>query len=168
MDSQPAPNSPIAITVNTPAGSANFTSNKVALAPGLLAPAAFRVGGRQYLAAQFSDGAFVGRPELIAGVGFRTAKPGDTLIVYGVGFGDVTPSIPPGVIADRQNAILAPVSIQFGSTPSTTLYRGLAPGFVGLYQFNIVVPNVADGDTPINMFVNGTPLSQSLFLTVQR
>ena len=65
-------------------------------------------------------------------------------------------------------SVVAPVTLSFGQTPATLTYRGLAPNFVGLYQFNIVVPNVAAGDYQINMTLGGQPLPQpAMFLTVQ-
>ena len=132
-----------------------------------LIPAAFKVGGRQYLAAQFPDGTFVGREGLIPGVSFRPAKPGDVLLVYGVGFGDVTPTITPGVIVGQQNTLASPISIQFGSTPASLAYKGLSPGYIGLYQFNIVVPNIGNGDAQISVILNGVALPQTLYLTIQ-
>ena len=63
--------------------------------PGLLAPSSFLVGGKQYVAALFSDGAtFVLPPGAVAGVPSRRAQPGDTITLYGVGFGPVTPNTP--------------------------------------------------------------------------
>jgi uncharacterized protein (TIGR03437 family) len=54
------------------------------------------------------------------------------------------------------------------STPATILYAGLVPESIGLYQFNIVVPNVpvpdpgAPGwDYPVNVTFNGVPLMQN-------
>jgi uncharacterized protein (TIGR03437 family) len=37
----------------------------------------------------------------------------------------------------------------FGKTPAKSPYFGLAPNFVGLYQFNVTVPAVADGRFPL-------------------
>ena len=140
---------------------------RAASAPGILAPAAFKVGGKQYAVAQFSDQVFVGNTGLIAGATFRPAKPGDGLTIYGVGFGDVNPAVAPGTITGALNSLSTPVSFSFGSTAATLSYQGLSPGFVGLYQFNLVVPNVADGDQPLNVSLGGTPLPQALFLTVK-
>jgi len=138
---------------------------EAAVVPGVLAPAAFKIGGKQYLVAQFSDGVFVGTPNLIAGAAFRTAKPGDALTVYGIGFGDVTPPILPGVIA-RQSNLNTQAGFAFGQTNATMTYSGLSPGFVGLYQFNFVVPKVAVGDQQINVTLGGQALPQTFFLTV--
>jgi uncharacterized protein (TIGR03437 family) len=161
-----ATGSGIPIVVTAPSGTASASGTKAALAPGLLAPASFNIGGKQYLVAQFSDGVYVGNPGLISGVAFRPAKPGDAITVYGVGFGDVTPAIAPGIIVGAQNSLVNPVSVQFGTAGATLTYQGLSPSFVGLYQFNIVVPAVADGDYAINVSQNGVALAQKFYLTV--
>jgi uncharacterized protein (TIGR03437 family) len=47
-------------------------------------------------------------------------------------------------------------------------YAGLAPGAVGLYQFNVVVPNVPPSDTTLLTFtLGGTPGPQNLYIAVQ-
>jgi uncharacterized protein (TIGR03437 family) len=45
---------------------------------------------------------------------------------------------------------------------------GLAPSAIGEYQFNVTVPAIPDGDVPINVTLNGAPLSQKTFLTVHK
>ena len=161
-----ATGSAIPIVVTAPGGVATSSATKVALAPGMLAPAGFNVNGKQYLVAQFSDGVYVGNTGLISGVAFRPAKPADTITVYGVGFGDVTPAIAPGIIVSAQNTLANPVSVQFGSTNATLTYQGLSPNYVGLYQFNIVVPALPDGDYQINVSQGGVALSQTFYLTI--
>ncbi len=160
---------PIQITVSTCAGtSAPASLQKAAVAPGMLAPASFNVGGKQYLVALYSDGVtFVGNVGLISGVPFRPAKPGDSITAYGIGFGPVTPPIAPGVIASGQTSIPG-IQINFGNQPATLSYAGLAPGVVGLYQFNMTVPSVPDGDNQINVRVGGIAVPQTLYLTVQQ
>jgi uncharacterized protein (TIGR03437 family) len=163
---------PVNVQIKTPAGalSNNFIVQKAPTVPGLLTPAAFNVGGKQYLVAQFSDNTFVGNPGLVAGATFHPAKPGDALTVYGIGFGDVTPTINPGVTVTQQNTLVDAnkVTIKFDQTDATVTYQGLAPSLVGLYQFNFVVPNGADGDYPINFTAGGQPLPQKPFLTVKK
>src|ERR1041385_8173918 len=160
---------PVQITATNCAGaSAPFVMQRAAMMPGMLAPPSFVVGGKQYLAALYSDGiTFVGNTNLIPGVPFRPAKPGDSITAYGIGFGDVMPPIPPGVIVTQSNSI-PNLTIQFGQTPAATTYAGLAPGFVGLYQFNITVPDVADGDYQIHVALGGVAVQQTMFLTVHR
>jgi uncharacterized protein (TIGR03437 family) len=162
----------VAITVtNCKATSSQFMFARKALAPGLLAPANFSANGTQYMVATFaSDGAYVLNTSIGASFGLnsRPAKPGDLIIAYGVGFGDVTPAILPGVIVQQSNALVNPVTISFGSANATLAYQGLAGNFVGLYEFYLTVPSgLANGDYQIDVTQNGTAVPQTLYLTVQ-
>jgi len=146
----------------------NITVN--AAEPGLLAPASFKIGANQYVVAQHTDGSYVLPAGAIAGVGSSPAQPGETIVIYGVGFGAVTPSIPAGEIVSVENQLSSSFQISFGATAAATPpYFGLAPGFVGLYQFNVVVPAVAAGDlVPLTFTLGGTPGTQTLFTAVQQ
>jgi uncharacterized protein (TIGR03437 family) len=162
----------VAITVNNcTTASAPFMFKRQALAPGFLAPSNYSANGTQYLVAFFdADGAYVLNASLGAsfGVNSRPAKPGDQIYTYGIGFGDVTPSILPGVIAGQSNILVNPVKISFGSASATIAYQGLTPGSVGLYQFNFTVPSpLANGDYQINVTQNGIAVPQTIYLTVQ-
>jgi len=159
----------VPVTVTNCAGtSAPATVQKVAMAPGMLAPGSFNIGGKQYLVALYQDGVtFVGNVGLIAGVPFRAAKPGDSITAYGIGFGAVTPPIAPGVVVSAADSIPG-LAISFGQTAAATAYAGLAPGNIGLYQFNITVPNVPDGDYQINVSVGAVQVAQTLYLTVHQ
>jgi uncharacterized protein (TIGR03437 family) len=136
--------------------------------PGLLAPSSFIVGGKQYVVALFSDGAtFVLPPGAIAGVPSRRAQPGDNITLYGVGFGPVTPAIPAGQVVQQSSTLAAPLHILFGQTEAVVGYDGLAPNAVGLYQFNVVVPNVAASDTvPVTFTLGGVAGTQTLYIAV--
>jgi uncharacterized protein (TIGR03437 family) len=95
------------------------------------------------------------------------AKPSDVIVAYGVGFGDVTPAILPGVIAGKSNILVNAVTFAFGSTNASSSYAGLAVGFVGLYEFYITVPaGLANGDYQINATQNGIPVPHTLSVTV--
>lgn len=147
--------------------SATFRVQKAVVAGGLLAPSVFNVGGTQYIAALYQDGfTFVGAPGLIAGVPFRAAAPGDVITLYGIGFGDTNPAISPGAVVSASNTIPG-LTISFGSTDAIVTYAGLAPNAVGLYQFNLTVPNVAPGDYRIVVRVNGAEMQQTAYLTVR-
>jgi uncharacterized protein (TIGR03437 family) len=142
-----------------------------ALQPGLLAPDSFVVGGKQYVVAQFADNSFVLPPNAISGIGSRQAKPGETIVIYGVGFGPVQDSggqdIPAGTVVTAANKLARPFSMTIGGQPATLTYQGLAPNFVGLYQFNVTVPNIANNDlAPLTYTLNGTAGTQTLFLAV--
>jgi uncharacterized protein (TIGR03437 family) len=162
----PATGSVPLIVTNCAGSSTAIQVQKASLAPGMLAPASFNIGGKQYLVALFQDGVtYVGNVGLIAGVPFRPAMPGDLITTYGVGFGSVTPASPPGVVVAQANSI-PNLTISFGSTAATVSYAGLAVGVIGLYQFNLAVPQVAAGDYQINVSVGSTQVQQTLYLTV--
>lgn len=160
---------PQPLVVTTPTGAStplNITVESVR--PGLLAPASFRVGGVQNVVALFPDNTtYVLPPGAIAGVPSRRARPGETIILYGVGFGSVTPNIAPGQIAQQSNTLVSPFTVRFGSTQATVSYSGLAPNFVGLYQFNVVVPAVAASDqVPLTYTLGGVASTQTLAIAV--
>jgi uncharacterized protein (TIGR03437 family) len=156
----------VQLVVTTAAcASAAFTVQEAAIAPALLAPASFKVNGTQYLVAQFGDLTYVGNPNLIPGT-LRPAAPGDVIIAYGIGFGPVTPAILPGVIASGTSTI-PNLTVSFGSTPATVKSSGLTSGYLGLYQINLVVPNVPNGDYPV-VFQAGSAVGQTAYLTVHK
>jgi uncharacterized protein (TIGR03437 family) len=156
------------LVVTTAAGaSAPFTVTVDATRPGLLAPSNFDIGGTQYVVAQFADGSYVLPPGAIAGLTSQRAKPGDTVVIYGIGFGSVDPNIPPGQLAEQLNTLASPFTVSFGTAPATPAYDGLAPNYVGLYQFNLVVPAVAASDTtPFTFSVGGVSGTQTLSIAV--
>ena len=146
--------------------SAAVSIQKNAVAPGLLAPGSFNANGKQYLAAQLPDGrTFVGSP------GYTPAHPGDQLSTVGVGFGPVNPATPIGTAAAGATSI-AGLTMSFagatGLAPAAVSYAGLAPGAIGLYQFNFTVPSVTSGDYQVLVNVGGTPTQQVVYLTVQQ
>jgi uncharacterized protein (TIGR03437 family) len=162
----------VAITVsNCTTASSPFMFKRQALAPGFLAPSNYRANGTQYLVAFFdADGAYVLNASLGAsfGVNSRPAKPGDQIYTYGIGFGDVTPTILPAVMAGESNTLVNKVTISFGSTPAAIAYQGLTPGSVGLYQFDFTVPSgLANGDYQIHVTQNRVAVSQTMYLTAQ-
>jgi uncharacterized protein (TIGR03437 family) len=160
---------PVNVEVINSNGTSNAVSvQKTRVSPALLTTPLFNVGGRQYLAALHSDNrTFVGRENLIQGVAFRPAKPGDIIIVYAVGCGPTNPATPAGQFFNDARALSSPFQIRFGETVAQAV-GNLAAGAVGLCQFNATVPNVADGDIRIDATVDGTATGQTLFTTVQR
>jgi uncharacterized protein (TIGR03437 family) len=159
---------PQPVVVSTPGGtSAPFTVTVNATQPGLLAPAVFNLPAGQYVGALFPDyTTYVLPPGAISGVTSKRAKPGDTLLFYGIGFGPVTPDSPAGQLVTGLNYLVDTVQVNFGGVNATVSYDGLAGGFMGLYQFNVVVPNVAASDTvPVTISLNGVAGTQTNLIT---
>ncbi|HTR34799.1 MAG TPA: IPT/TIG domain-containing protein [Bryobacteraceae bacterium] len=159
---------PLIVTTDAAGASASYSLKINNTEPGLLAPPSFKIGGTQYVAAFFADGVtYVLPPGAIAGLPSRRAKPGDTITLYGVGFGPVSPNIPAGQIVQGKNSV-SDLHIFFGSTQATYTYAGLAPDAVGLYQFNVVVPDVPASDSvPLTFSLDGTNGTQTLYIAVQ-
>ena len=162
---------PIVVTVGSNVSAVPpQTVNISATAPGLYAPPQILVGGNQYVGAQFSDFAtWVLPPNAVPGFTSRRAKPGDTIILYGIGFGPVATNLPAGQIAQGTGNTLpdGAFQISFGGTQATVNYAGLTPGSVGLYQFNVVVPGVSPNDlTPVTFTLNGTAGKQTLYTAI--
>jgi uncharacterized protein (TIGR03437 family) len=170
LPSNIATGGPLQLTVtngSTTSASVNLTVN--ATEPGLLAPASFKIGSNQYVVAQHSNGSYVLPVGAISGVASSPAKPGEIVVIYGVGFGSVVPSIPAGEIVTETNQLSASFEVLFGKTPARTPYFGLAPSFVGLYQFNVTVPEVANNDlVPLTFNLGGVAGAQTLFTAVQQ
>jgi uncharacterized protein (TIGR03437 family) len=165
-----SPTGPVPITVSNANGTSDsFWLNVNQTEPGLLAPSVFNIGGKQYVGALFSDGVTFALPNnAIAGVPSRPAKAGDILTIYGIGFGPVSGGLTAGTIVSQQNSLTTPFQLSFGTAKATLNYDGLAPGFTGLYQFNVVVPTVATNSAlPISFSLAGSKGSQTLYIAVQ-
>lgn len=136
---------------------------------GVYAPPQFTVGGKQYLGAVFADGAtFAMPPNSVSGFTSRQAHPGETITIYGVGFGAVDTGTLPGTIAPGNSRLSGTLQILFGSTPAVITYQGLAPQSFGLYQFNVVVPAIPASDlVPVTVTLNGVQAAQTLYTAVQ-
>jgi uncharacterized protein (TIGR03437 family) len=160
---------PQTLYLSTSAGTtAPYTLNINAVEPGLYAPPSFNVGGMQYVAALFPNGTYAAPPS-IPNITSALPQPGDTIILFGIGFGPVSDNVDAGYIATQQDYLtsLPALQISFGQTPATISYEGLAPGSVGLYQFNVVVPNVAASDAvPLSFSVGGSSGCQVLYTAV--
>ena len=137
---------------------------------GLLAPASFNVGGKQYVVATHATTGALVTSGNIPGISAAPAVPGETLVFYGVGFGAVTSTTTPiaGQIVQGATALTNPVQFNFGSEVAQVTYQGLAPEEVGVYQFNVVVPsNAPSGDLALQVTQNGVALPQTLYISVQ-
>jgi uncharacterized protein (TIGR03437 family) len=113
---------PQQVTVTTAAGTSTaFTMEVDLTAPGILAPPSFNIGGKQYAAATFTDGVtFVLPVGAIAGVTSRPAKPGETIVLYGIGFGRVSNNLPAGQIVQQRGG---PLPVQCGGPRDRTRRR---------------------------------------------
>jgi len=73
------------------------------------------------------------------------ARIGDVLQIFATGLGATDVAVQTGAAAPAFSTVRLPITATVGGAQATVVYQGLAPGFVGLYQVNVVVP---EGATP--------------------
>jgi uncharacterized protein (TIGR03437 family) len=131
------------------------------------APAFFLSG--QYAIATHQDGTLVAPAGAIGNS--TPAARGETVILWGTGFGSTTPAVAPGKTsaqalgATTAYVALAP-SITIGGVTATVVGAALNPNALGLYQIAVTVPNGASsGDQLLVANSQGTtsPASGVLF-----
>ncbi len=139
-----------------------FTVNQRSASPALPL-----VGATSYLVATHADYSLIGPVSLsVPGYPFTPARPGETILLYGFGFGLPKTALTNGVVA-QSGELPTPPIIQIGGLPATVLFGGvISPG---LYQFNITVPSaLPDGDHALVANYSGTSTSVRSLLTVRR
>jgi uncharacterized protein (TIGR03437 family) len=91
----------------------------------------------------------------------QPAGAGDALVIYCEGLGAVSPAVADGVGPPSLplSWTVAPVTVTVGGQPAQVLFSGLAPGYAGLYQVNVVVPSgVSSGsNAPVVVTAGGFP-----------
>jgi uncharacterized protein (TIGR03437 family) len=86
------------------------------------------------------------------------AKPGEYLVMYLVGMGatDHPPASGAASPSDPLARAVSPPTVTLGGATAPVLFAGLAPGWVGLYQIDIQVPDVpADGNLLLTVSQGG-------------
>ena len=159
---------PVTIQVRAPLGVSNsVVVNRTRLSPTLQTVPQFLIDGKQYVVALTPDFAtFIGRPGMLAGVSFALAKPGDTVAIYALGCGPTSPPTQAGTVAAQASALTSPYRLRIGGQTATVSFAGMVGGTIGLYQFNVVIPNVPAGDQAIDLEIDGVPNSQNLVIAI--
>jgi uncharacterized protein (TIGR03437 family) len=146
---------PVQVQVTNTQGTSNMASaSESALSPALFA---FSEPTGLYVAAVRSDGVYISPS--------APAKPGDTILLYGTGFGPTTPPEPIGQLVTPA-PLASRVTVRIGGLAASTSFSGLVSP--GLYQFNVVVPDAPDGDRPVWVEVGAAVSQPNLLLTVKR
>jgi uncharacterized protein (TIGR03437 family) len=154
------------VQVKSPAG----TSTNAFVLQQTAAPAffQFRAGNSAYVAGTHADNSLLAGSALVQqGLVGTPAKPGETIVLYGTGFGATQPAtsaaalVPaPVPLANAQD-----LRMRIGGMDCQILFAGLvAPG---LYQFNVVVPQLSDGDQSVVAELRGLLTSSNLLVPVQ-
>jgi uncharacterized protein (TIGR03437 family) len=129
-----------------------------------IAPAFFVFQGQPYVAAEHTNGAYLAPATLYQGA--TPAKPGETVVLYGSGFGPTAPPVVSGSLA-QTGLLTTPPVIVIGGISATVEFAGLV--LPGEFQFNVVVPsNVPDGDNTVTAVYAGLSTQSGLLLPVKR
>ena len=152
---------PVVVTNGTDSSTA-FTAILRPLAPSFLL-----VGGSKYIVATHANGSLLGPASLsIPGYPLTPARPGETIVLYAVGFG-----LPTSSLADGSSTQFGPLptlpTIQIGGTAAAVQVGAvISPG---LYQFNVVVPAAAaTGDNSITASYAGFGTPAGSLIAVER
>jgi uncharacterized protein (TIGR03437 family) len=125
----------------------------------------------KYVVAQHANSTNIGKvglfPQLASN--FTTpAKPGETIVIYGTGFGPTNPFLPGGIIADKSYPLSPLPSATIGGRQAAVAYAGLVASLSNVYQLNVTLPaDLPDGDWPIILNVGSNASTPSL-ITVAR
>ena len=151
----------VLVEVRNPLGSAAALGRLESYAP------AFFTRGK-YAAAVHADGAYVA-PEgyFGAGIASRPARPGETIQLYGTGFGPTAPAVPAGQIVASPAPLATPnqLEIRVGSSVAAIRFAGLVAA--GQYQFDMVVPPLPDGDAPVMAQIGGAGTQPGVWLEIR-
>lgn len=132
-----------------------------------VAPSFFQFAGTKYIAATHSDNvSLVGPPNLIKGATTTPAGPGETIVLYGNGFGVTNPPVPNGQLITAALPLATTPTITIGGIPvPAVVFAGLSEA--GLYQFNVVVPaGLPAGDAAVSAQVGNAQSQAGAFISV--
>jgi len=105
-----------------------------------------------------------------AGTTTTPAKPGDTIILWGTGFGPTMPAAPAGQVTPSDttyNTSTLP-TVTINNVSAIVYGAALAPGFAGLYQVAIQVPTtLGNGNWPVIATIGNVSSPTGVILTVQ-
>jgi uncharacterized protein (TIGR03437 family) len=153
---------PVVLTNNgtSPTGLFNTSAS-------LYGPAFFTWPGTQVVATR-QDYSYAVKSGTFPGLTTAAAHQGDVLILWGTGFGPTTPPAPPGIPVPSDKIYDAGTpTVTINNVAATVYGAALAPGYAGLYQVAIQVPNsLADGDWPIVASIGGVQSPSGVVLSV--
>jgi uncharacterized protein (TIGR03437 family) len=156
----------VLVRVKTPAG----TADNALVLQQTAAPAffQFRATASAYVAGTHAGGSYLAGAALVQqGISGTPAKPGETIEIYGTGFGATEPPISATALVPSALPLanLQELRVRIGGVDARIAFAGLISP--GVYQFNVVVPEVPDGDRTIVAELRGLLTRADLMVTVQ-
>ena len=161
----------VPVVVTTAGGSAVSSVTLAKLAPSFLLLDTIHVTG--IILRSDGSGAYgAGTYDLIGptgtSLGFPTvaAKAGDSVELFGVGFGPTSPVVPAGQAFSGAAATTNPVTLLINNVSVTPEFAGLSEA--GVIQINLSVPaGLGTGDVPFVALVGGNETQRSVVISLQ-
>jgi len=98
------------------------------------------------------------------------AAPGSIVAVYATGLGALNPAIAQGTPAPASplSMLTAPITATIGGRAAQVTYAGAAPGLIGTYQVNVMVPELTPrGDVALVLRVDGNPSQDGVTILIR-
>jgi len=129
-----------------------------------VAPAFFLQSDGTHIVATHANGTLVGPTSTTTGA--TPAAPGETIVLYGTGFGVTNPATPAGQLITTNLPLATTPTVTIGSVASQVTFAGLISA--GLFQINVIVPaSTASGDVPLVALVGSTASPGTAVIAVQ-
>lgn len=162
---------PVPVLVSTPNGTATSTVTLATVAPSFslfdgkhVAGIILRTDGTGANGGGSYD--FLGPTGNSLGFPTVAAKAGDTVVLYGVGFGPTTPSVPTGQAFSGSAPVVDPVTVLINNTAVTPIYAGMTSA--GLYQINLTIPaGLGTGDISLAAMAGGAQTQAGAVISLQ-
>ncbi|HLK67355.1 MAG TPA: TIGR03118 family protein [Bryobacteraceae bacterium] len=162
--------SPVQINILTPVGLVTAGQIQVAVSNGGLtsatvnvpaqnaAPAFFLADAAGHIAAEHGSGALISST--------APAAPGETIALFGNGFGATTPAVTDGQVLSAVAPLTVNPVVTIGGSPANVVFAGLTS--TGLYQINVVVPTgLPDGDAAVVASTGGFTSPAGALITIK-
>jgi uncharacterized protein (TIGR03437 family) len=146
------------------------TSDSVLVLQQTAAPAFFQVPTptANYALGIHADGSLLAGPALVqSGKPGTPAKVGETIVLFGTGFGATQPVSSATALVPVPLPLVRPedLRVRIGGLDCVIAYAGLISP--GVYQFNLVVPQISAGDQPVVAELRGLLTQADLMLNIQ-
>ena len=159
------PPDPISGPVQVQVANNGATSAFVSILELQYSPSFFVINGGHYVTGLHADGSLIGPASLYPGL-TTPAKAGETVTLYGNGFGPTSPPVVSG--SPSQSGVLPTMPlITIGGVAATVQFAGLVSP--GLYQINVVVPMaLSGGDKALTATYSGLSVQAGVLISVQQ
>ncbi|MBV9507205.1 MAG: IPT/TIG domain-containing protein [Acidobacteriia bacterium] len=156
------PAGPAQVVVTTAAGTSDPFSTQVNLAGPALVPWPNNQPG-----ATHGDFSFAAAPGTFAGVNTVAPKPGETISIWGTGFGPSSPAVAAGQEPGPKSGSPLANAVTVMLNGNALQASGFISQFAADYQINVTLPKpLADGNYPLVVIVNGVQ-SPTYTLTIK-